>query len=82
MERVVEREQRRLVAAVFVACAGEPGGDLVRRLTRGPERTGAVEELLQLGAYAPEARGTAEGHSIRPAQVIDRGDLDVGVSSR
>ena len=39
-----------------VGRARKTGCDLVRQLAGKPERTGAVEKLLQLGADVPEAR--------------------------
>jgi hypothetical protein len=62
---------------VVVARARKAGRDLVRQLTSGPERTGAVEELLELCADVPEARRTAKGQSICPAHVIGGRNLDV-----
>jgi hypothetical protein len=78
VEGVVEGEQGRLVAAVAVARAREAGRDLVGQLAREPQRTGGVEELLELCADVPEARRAAEGQRVRPADVIEGRDLDVG----
>src|SRR4029450_3256446 len=77
MERVVEREQRRFVAAVAVASAREAGRDLVGQLTGGPERAGAVEELLELCADVPEARRTAERQAVCPAHGVGGGNRGV-----
>ena len=45
---------------MHVGRARKAGRDLVRQLTGEPERTGAVEELLQLCVDVPEARRTAK----------------------
>src|SRR5918997_161077 len=80
IEGVVQRKQRRFVAAVNVARARKAGPHLVRQLTSEPERTGDVEELLQLCADVPEARRTAKGQAICPAQVIGGRNLDLSGS--
>jgi hypothetical protein len=63
---------------VNVARARKAGRDLVRKLTSGPERTGAVEELLELCADIPEPRWAPKRQRIRPADVIVGRDSDVG----
>ena len=66
VQRVVEGEDRRLLAAVAGLRGGERGRDLIDQLPLLPELTGEVEEYLQLCGDVPESRRRAESRTRRP----------------
>jgi hypothetical protein len=75
---VVEREDRRFLAAVWRVRGGEAGRDLVGEFSLLPEASGLVDELLELGGDVSEARWCAEGNAVGPFEVVEGGCGCVG----
>ena len=72
VDRVVERQQRRLLAAVVGLRGGEPGVHLVGELALAPLRSEGVEVLLELAGDVAEAGRRAEQHGVGPHDVVRR----------
>ncbi|GFJ76236.1 hypothetical protein Phou_004160 [Phytohabitans houttuyneae] len=69
-EEVVQRDQRRLLAAVPVDAGRERGGRLVGEHAIEPQPAGLVEKLLELrGDHAEPGRRT-EREGVRPGKVV------------
>lgn len=78
VEGLVEAEQGRLLAAVFLVGGREAGRRLVGQFLRLPRGGRGVEKLAQLGADVPETGRRAEGVPVGPPEVVQGGDRDVG----
>src|SRR6185437_463055 len=74
VERVVEGEDRGLLASVNCVRRGEGGADLVRKLSGLPERPRLVDELLQLCGDVSETGRRSEGDAVRPVEVVQGGN--------
>ncbi len=70
VDRVVERQQRGLLAAVRGHAGGEPGVRLVGQQALPPLRAERVEELLELAGHVAVAGRGAEQHGVGPDHVV------------